>query len=79
MEHKDRLTRFGFNYLLLLFSSFDCEIIIINPSTNDKEDLVQDFTSIITSFCAKIYGQRRSKRNTEKIIQSLKKSESEDI
>ena len=29
---------------------------------NEKEDIVQDFTSIITSFCAKLYGQRRSKR-----------------
>jgi predicted site-specific integrase-resolvase len=71
VEHKDRLTRFGFNYIDQLCKSFNCEIIIINPASNDKEDLIQDFTSIITSFCAKIYGQRRSKRNTEKIIKSL--------
>jgi len=71
VEHKDRLTRFGFNYIENLCKSFNCEIIIINPASNDKEDLIQDFTSIITSFCAKIYGQRRSKRNTEKIIKSL--------
>ena len=37
----------------------------------EKEDILQDFISIITSFCAKIYGQRRSKRNTEKIIKEL--------
>jgi len=71
VEHKDRLTRFGFNYIEALCKSFNCEIIIINPATTDKEDLIQDFTSIITSFCAKIYGQRRAKRNTEKIIKSL--------
>ncbi len=71
VEHKDSLTRFGFNYVEKLCESFGCKIVIINPANNDKEDLIQDFTSIITSFCAKIYGQRRSKRNTEKIIKSL--------
>jgi len=71
VEHKDILTRFGFNYIDNLCKLFGCEIIIINPAANDKEDLIQDFTSIITSFCAKIYGQRRSKRNAEKIIKSL--------
>jgi putative resolvase len=74
VEHKDRLTRFGFNYIEALCNSFNCEIIIINPATTDKEDLIQDFTSIITSFCAKIYGQRRSKRSTEKIIKTLEEN-----
>lgn len=72
VEHKDRLTRFGFNYLKELFGQFGCEIIIINEAENGKEDLVQDFVSIITSFCAKLYGQRRSRRKTEKLIEALK-------
>jgi hypothetical protein len=36
--------------------------------------LIQDFISIITSFCAKIYGQRRSRCKTEKIIKELEKT-----
>lgn len=68
IEHKDRLTRFGFNYIKELF---DGEIIVVNEAENDKQDLIQDFISVITSFCARIYGQRRSKRKTEKIIQEL--------
>jgi predicted site-specific integrase-resolvase len=32
---------------------------------------MQDFVSIITSFCARIYGLRRSKRKTEAIIKEL--------
>ena len=39
-------------------------INVINYSENHKEDLVADFVSIITSFCARIYGQRRTKRKT---------------
>ena len=71
IEHKDRLTRFGFNYIEILCWLNGCKIEIVNPSINDKEDLIQDFISVITSFCARIYGQRRSKRNTEKIIKDL--------
>jgi predicted site-specific integrase-resolvase len=43
----------------------------INPTTDEKEDIIQDFVSIITSFCSKLYGQRRTKRNTEKLIKEL--------
>jgi len=50
----------------------ECELVILNPSEG-KEDLMQDFVSIVTSFCSKIYGLRRSKRKTEKLIESLEK------
>jgi resolvase-like protein len=74
VEHKDRLTRFGFNYLEAFMKSDKKEIEVINDVSNNKEDLIQDFVSIITSFCARIYGQRRSRRKTEKIIKELEKS-----
>ena len=48
-----------------------CEIIVVNKAELEQEDLLQDFISIITSFCARIYGQRRCKRKTEKIIEEL--------
>ena len=63
VEHKDRLTRFGFNYIDILLKSYDKKIEVINLVDNNKEDLIQDFVSVITSFCARIYGQRRNKRN----------------
>jgi putative resolvase len=74
VEHKDRLTRFGFNYILTICKSFNCEIVIINETDSQKEDIIQDFIFIITSFCSKIYGQRRSKRKTEEIIKELRKN-----
>lgn len=72
VEHKDRLTRFGFNYIETLFKSLGKSIEVINLSDNNKEDILEDLTSIITSFCARIYGQRRCKRKAEKIIEELK-------
>lgn len=73
VEHKDRLARFGLNYIEKLLQLDNRVIEYINPVTNEKEDLMQDFVSIITSFTARLYGQRRTKRQTEKIINNLNK------
>jgi putative resolvase len=77
IEHKDRLTRFGFNYLEILLKSQGKSIEVINNVETDREDIIQDFVSIITSFSARIYGQRRSKRKTEKLIKHLENNENE--
>lgn len=75
VEHKDRLARFGVNYIEKLLALDDRRIEVVNPQTNEKDDLMQDFVSIITSFCARLYGKRRTKRQTEKIIEELNKEE----
>ena len=71
VEHKDRLTRFGFKYIEELLDTKGRKIEVINNINDDKDDLIQDFISVITSFCARIYGQRRCKRKTEKLIKEL--------
>lgn len=68
IEYKDRLTRFGFNYIKLLYP--ECGIVVINECETNQ-DLFEDFVSLVTSFCARIYGKRRSKRKTEEIIKAL--------
>ena len=69
VEHKDRLARFGVNYIEKLLAPDDRKIEMENPQTNEKDDLMQDFVSIITSFCARLYGERRTKRKTERMIE----------
>jgi len=71
IEHKDRLTRFGFNYLERLLDRLGVRIEVINSAEQPQEDIIQDFVSIITSFCARIYGRRRSQRKTEQLIKEL--------
>lgn len=71
VEHKDRLTRFGFEYIKTLFN--DCDIVVVNEATTQKEDMMADFVSIITCFCARIYGLRKSKRKVNKIIEEINK------
>lgn len=71
VEHKDRLSRFGVSYIEQYLSKSSCELHVVNAAEEGKEDLIQDFVSVITSFCARIYGQRRSKRKTEILIKEL--------
>lgn len=62
VEHKDRLTRFGFEWFRLFIEQQGRRIVVINEAGDDRADLVQDLVSIIYSFSARLYGQRRSKR-----------------
>lgn len=71
VEHKDRLTRFGFNYILALAEAKGIEIVVANAAENPKDDLMLDFVSVITSFCARMYGQRRGKAKKEKVMEVL--------
>ena len=75
VEHSDRFSRFGMNYIKKLLELDDRTIEVINNQDNDRDELMQDFVSIITSFTARLYGQRRSKRRTEKLIKELENNE----
>ena len=78
VEHKDRASRFGVQYIESLLRLQDRQLEIVNQAENGTEDLLADLTSIISSFCARLYGQRRAKRKTEKIIEQLQEKEEED-
>jgi predicted site-specific integrase-resolvase len=71
VEHKDRLTRFGFRYLDTLLTTQGRAIEVVNQAENGTEDLLADLTAIVYSFCARLYGQRRAKRKTEAIVREL--------
>jgi predicted site-specific integrase-resolvase len=74
VEHKDRLARFGLNYIIKLLELDQRSIEIINVQDTNEKDLMEDFVSIITSFCSRLYGRRRNKRKTELLITNLRNS-----
>ena len=73
VEHKDRLTRFEFRYIETLLAVQGRRIEVVNGSENPIEDLMADLVSIIYSFCSRLYGQRRAKRKTAKIVKEVEK------
>ncbi len=77
VEHMDRAARFGFRYLDTLLKSQGRSIEVVNQAENDHEDLLADLMTILYSFTARLYGQRRAKRTTEMVIRTLEAGESE--
>lgn len=76
VEHKDRLTRFGFNYFNLMLNKNNQKVEVINE-TIDKtknQELTEDLIAIITSFCGRFHGANR-KEKTNKIIENIKNLE----
>lgn len=72
VEHRDRLTRYGFHYLELMANELGFEIIVANETLdNDKNDLMADFTAIITSFCSRLYAQRQLKNKKKAMLDAL--------
>lgn len=69
VENKDRLTRFGFNWIQLLTGN---RIEVINDSKEIDEDITKDLISIIHSFSARIYGLRRAKNLKKQIKKDIK-------
>lgn len=70
VEHRDRGTRFGWNYLTTLLEMQGRHLEAIFPDET-KDDLVADFVSIITSMAARIYGRRDSRSKAKRIQQCV--------
>jgi predicted site-specific integrase-resolvase len=75
VEHKDRLTRFGFNYIKEWLESTGRKIEIVDEASDDRADLIQDLVSIVYSFSARLYGLRRAKKKTEEIMEVIQNDE----
>lgn len=57
VEHRDRLARFGVEYIEAALAAQGRSILVINDG-DQKLDIVQDFIDVVTSMCARIYGRR---------------------
>ena len=60
IEHKDRLTRFQFNFIKKIFKTFGVDIIVIDDKDeiSDIEELTRDMMSLLACFSVKYYGKR---------------------
>lgn len=70
VEHRDRLMRFGAEYVESALAAQGRQLIVIDQS-EVKDDLVQDMIEVLTSFCARLYGRRSAKNKAEKAIQAM--------
>jgi putative resolvase len=70
---KDRLTRFGFNYLKRYFESHGVRVEVVEESEKGYvEELIEDFVSIVTSFAARIYGKHSQKfKKIKRVVEEV--------
>ena len=68
VEHKDRLVRFGFQYLVTYFESHGVVIEWVQETLgkNYEEELVEDILTLMSSFSSRIYGRRSAENRRKK-------------
>jgi excisionase family DNA binding protein len=73
VTYRDRLTRFGFEYLEHFFKQYGVRIeVAFGEEPRDSyQELVEDLMEIVTSFAGKLYGLRSHKK--KKLIEGFKK------
>ncbi|MFC9615494.1 IS607 family transposase [Streptomyces sp. NPDC056910] len=60
IAHKDRLARFGFEYLEYVAEKNGCTILVANQeSLSPQEEMVQDLLAIVHTFSCRLYGLRK--------------------
>jgi len=73
VEFRDRLTRFGFEYLKRYFESHRVRIEVVEESEKGyMEELIEDLVSIVISFAGRIYGKRSQKfKKIKKVVEEV--------
>ncbi len=69
VEHRDRLVRFGSEYIEAALAATGRRLIVLDPD-EVKDDLVQDMIDALTSMCAGLYGRRSARHRAEKALQA---------
>jgi len=72
ITYKDRLTRFGFEYLEYFFKQHGVRIEVVygEEPRNAYQELVEDLLAVVKSFADKLYGMRS--RRKKKLVQGFK-------
>ena len=67
VEHRDRLARFGVEHLEAALSAQGRRIVVVDAGEFD-DDLIQDVTEVLSSFCARLYGPRGARNRALKAL-----------
>ena len=70
VEHRDRLMRFGFEYVEAALAAQGRRIVVIE-SEEMTDDIVRDLHEVIVSMCARLYGKRSAKNRARKALAAI--------
>jgi putative resolvase len=67
VEHRDRLTRFGFEHLQAALAAGGRSLVVLE-SQETTSDLVREVTEVLTLLCARVSGQRSAARRAAEAV-----------
>jgi predicted site-specific integrase-resolvase len=77
LAHRDRLTRFGFEWFEHFARINRCELLVLNQERlSPEQEMVQDLMTIVHCFSSRLYGLRNYRK---KLDEALKKDATHDV
>ena len=75
IEYKDRLARFGYEYLDAIFKNLEITVEVIETKEKKyEEELAEDIMKILTCYSARFYGARGGRKKKNKAENELDES-----
>lgn len=71
VEHRDRLTRVGFNWFATFLSLLGKELIVVDASEDSGEGRLDDIFALMYALAASEYGKRGAKYRAERACKAL--------
>ncbi|MGI0130583.1 MAG: IS607 family transposase [Thermoplasmata archaeon] len=69
VEHRERMARFGSEYIEAALAGSGRRLLVVEE-TELKDDLVEDMVSVLTSFCARLYGRRSAANRAKRALRA---------
>ena len=71
LAHRDRLTRFGFDWFEHYAALHGCELLVLNQERlSPEQEMVQDLMTIVHCFSNRLYGLRKVRRQLRAALES---------
>lgn len=76
LAHRDRLTRFGFEWFEHFAEANGCEVLVLNQERlSPEQEMVQDLMTVVHCFSSRLHGLRNYRK---KLDEALKKDAEHD-
>ena len=70
LAHRDRLTRFGFEWFEHYAATHGCQLLVLNQEhLSPEQEMVQDLMTIVHCFSSRLYGLRNYRKQLNRALE----------
>lgn len=78
LAHRDRLTRFGFEWFEHFAKINGCELLVLNQERlSPEQEMVQDLMTIVHCFSSRLYGLRNYRKKLDEALKDAARPDAE--